>query len=190
MTVNIVSILFAMKDLYADVYPQPPDFVHMRWTRQIIDEWIPKMEQPINTVVDMGCGEAYAQCFFEKHGIKYTGVCLETDYLVAKKKGRNVYNMDFSGTEFPDDYCDMVFARHSLEHSPMPIISLMEWYRVSKRYLGLVMPRPEHWGWGGQNHYSIMTDSQIRFLLDRAGWNIVDYSETEEEYRYLCEKKS
>jgi ubiquinone/menaquinone biosynthesis C-methylase UbiE len=114
-----------------------------------------------------------------------------------------------------DESMDMIFARHVLEHSPMPLITLMEWYRVSKRFLLLVAPSADYWGWYGKNHYSMLNKKQLWWLLKRAGWDIVaqkDFTTSDKlflkhhrpeesdfdkkwngppkvvEYRYFCEK--
>jgi hypothetical protein len=49
----------------------------------------------------------------------------------------------------------------------------MEWARVSKNWLGIVLPAPEWYTYKGQNHYSVMNLEQVRNLLDVAGWNIL-----------------
>ena len=100
----------------------------------------------------------------------------------------NVLNMDFSFLEFEDDMFDCVISRHSLEHSPMPILTLMEWHRVAKSYLCLVMPNPSKFGYVGKNHYAVMPKQQIKWLLRRAGWRILETEYTEDEFRFLCLK--
>ncbi len=71
----------------------------------------------------------------------------------------------------------------------MPLLALMEWHRKCNKYLGLILPNPEYWGWGGRNHYSVMNELQAKFLIDRAGFDVLDYSETKYELRFLCMKK-
>ena len=66
-----------------------------------------------------------------------------------------------------------MFARHALEHSPFPILSLMEWHRVSKQHLVIVNPNPDYWGWAGRNHYAVANLTQLKFYLERAGWLLV-----------------
>ena len=117
---------------------------------------------------------------------------------------------------YPDTNFDAIFARHILEHSPMPLLTLMEWHRVSKKYLILVMPAWEYWLIGGKNHYSMLHKDQLWHLMDRAGWEIQDQYNFESsnerfmeffraehkpedrkwvgepktvEYRYICRKK-
>lgn len=83
----------------------------------------------------------------------------------------------------------------------MPLLTLMEWARVSKNWLGLVLPAPEWYTYTGHNHYSVMNMEQIKNLLGVAGWNIMweengsdvwDRKTGEQrvcEYRIMSEKK-
>ena len=158
--------------LYKDIYEQPEDDGHTRLAQKVVDYWMSKMTT-CRSVLDVGCGEGHAQPMFERWGIKYEGVALGMDVVVAQEKGRNVKRMDFSFLEYPDDHVDLIFARHSLEHSPMPLITLMEWARVAKNWLGIVLPAPEWYTFVGQNHYSVMNMEQIKNLLDVAGWRVL-----------------
>ena len=137
----------------------------------------------VKRVLDVGCGDtAFMKEMFESECINYTGIALRTNHP-------DVINMDFTFLDFPDNSFDMIFSRHSLEHSPMPIISLMEWHRVSSAWLCLILPNPLAFGWTGRNHYSVLHPSQAEFLLDRAGWHIIwtDFTNPN-ELRYMCEK--
>lgn len=159
-----------LNNLSQDIYEQPEDKGHYALTREVIQTWMSRLVG-CQTVLDVGCGEGYAQKMFEAWGAEYTGVALGKDVIIAHKKHRNVKKMDFTFLDFPDNSFDLVFSRHSLEHSPMPLITLMEWYRVAKHWIGIVLPSIEHYGFVGQNHYSVMPIVQAHFLLKRAGFN-------------------
>jgi hypothetical protein len=176
-----------LNELLEDVYPQPPDVGHTEQAMAVIDKWIPVIK-PEN-VLDVGCGEAFCQPMFEYHGVEYRGVSLGEDFEKAKKIGRNVLDEDFHFLPDGENAYDLIFARHALEHSPMPILALMEWHRVGKKYLILVLPKPKFWMFLGRNHYSVVTASQARFLLHRSGWTIIEEDHDHEwEYRFLCGK--
>lgn len=165
-----------------DIYPQPEDEGHTAWAQAVFNKWIAPTSLG-KSVLDVGCGDtAFMRNMFESVGMEYTGVALKTS-------NPNVVNMDFSFLNFPDESFDLVFSRHSLEHSPMPVISLMEWHRVSKAFLCLILPNPEKFGWAGLNHYSVMNKEQAQYLLHRAGWRVIwtDFTE-ESELRFMCEK--
>jgi len=177
-----------LDELLEDVYEQPPDKVHTLLAVTATMDMLYGLDD-CKTVLDVGCGEAFLQDTFEEMGMEYLGVCLGKDYRIALDNGKNVDEQDFSFLPYPEETFDLVFARHSLEHSPMPILTLFEWHRVAKNWLCLIMPKPKFWQFIGRNHYSVMALSQCRVLLRRAGWNITyeDHSHPW-EYRFLCEK--
>lgn len=186
--------------LYGDIYPQPEDSGHTQYAERVIDYWMSRMST-CKSVLDAGCGTGFCQPLFEKWAVSYEGVCLGDDFLEAKKLSRNVKKMDFSFLEYDDKSFDLIFSRHSLEHSPMPLLTLLEWHRVSKSWLGIVLPSPDWFTYRGRNHYHVMNWDQIHNLLDVSGWNIL-WEKTEQnlwnektgelkdyEYWIMCEKK-
>jgi hypothetical protein len=161
--------------LLDDIYPQPEDEGHIAMFKDSFKKWCLNID--IKNVLDCGCGDTmFAKSYFEERGIAYTGI--------------NIGIMDMNFLEYSDEQFDCVFSRHSLEHSPFPLLTLMEWNRVSNHLLWLILPNPIEFGCAGKNHYSVMPPQQIEFLLDRAGWNIIwaDFDEPK-ELRYMCEKK-
>jgi len=176
--------------LQQDVYPQPPDFLHQFWGEWIVNQWSPLITGTNNLVLDVGCGQGQFNPIFRANGFQWVGVTLGTDYELCKSKGYEVYKQDFSFlSDFGDNSIGTIFSRHSLEHSPFPVLTLMEWHRVAQKYLILILPNPEHFQFFGRNHYSVMTNSHALWLAARAGWKPVkkDYSE-KQELRYLFEK--
>jgi len=158
--------------LSGQIYEQPEDVGHTKFAQKVIDYWLSRMTT-CHSVLDAGAGQGFCQSMFERWGVKYEGVALGEDVVKAQELGRNVKRMDFSFLEYPDNSFDMIFARHSLEHSPMPLLTLMEWHRVAKNWLGIILPAPEWYTFKGQNHYSVMILDQIHNLLDIAGWKIM-----------------
>ena len=158
--------------LYADIYPQPPDDGHTALATKAINHWMSRMTS-CHSVLDVGCGQGFCQYAFERHNIVYEGVAIGEDVDIAQASGHNVKKMDFSFLDYPDNSFDLIFSRHSLEHSPMPLLTLMEWARVSTNWLGLVLPAPEWYTYKGKNHYSVMSMEQIKVMLDVAGWNLM-----------------
>jgi len=194
---------FYLSQLAQDIYPQPEDPGHTQLAQKVIDTWMSRMTS-CTSVLDVGCGQGMCQEMFNKWGLQYEGVALGLDVIAAQGLGRDVKKMDFHFLEYEDNSFDLVFSRHALEHSPMPLLALMEWARVSKYWLGLVLPAPEWYGVKGINHYSVLHHQQIENLLERAGWRImwnnVDYLvkditddnpqgiETPHEYWYMAER--
>lgn len=176
-----------ISELAGDIYPQPLDSGHSGKTLELLTAVLPKLDG--HTVLDVGCGQGNAAGIFSFMEWDWTGVTLGEDYDVCKEKKLNVHNCDFSFLPFADNQFDLVFARHALEHSPMPLITLMEWHRVCKKHLLLILPRIEAELVAGLNHYTLLYKVQWRALLFRAGFAVVDEDDSDIlEYRMLCEK--
>lgn len=174
-----------------DIYPQPPDNKHVSAIEDVCTRWLPDIEG-IKDILDVGCGQGQAMEILARYG-KVTGVTLGSDADVCLANGQNVKRADMSFLPFEDETFDLVFARHTLEHSPMPLISLMEWRRVSRQYLLLILPTLAHYGPRGKNHYYVLSPAQWLNLFDNAGWKIVWVDESWEEkapfeHRFLCAK--
>lgn len=179
-----------LNSLLMDDYGQPPDAGHTAMIRDVMHNWIVNVT-PCQNVLDVGCGAVcIAEPFFKKMNIEYTGITLGKDYVIAKGKGKNVFVMDMNFLEFPDSSFDLIWARHVVEHSPMPLLTLMEFHRVAKNWLCLILPKPDFFGRAALNHYSVLYDDQWEFLLIRAGWHVVwrDHSNAQ-EYRFFAERR-
>lgn len=177
-----------LNELAGDVYAQPFDDWHMQMSEDVLHQWI--IGLGLESVIDIGCGAtAISEPFFTENGIHYTGISLGEDAQTAQNFGKNVFDMDMSFLTFPDEVFDLVWARHVLEHSPMPVLTLMEWHRVARKWLCLIMPNPTHFTYVGRNHYSVMEPHHIVWLLRRAGWKIVQHQLLDMEFRFLCEKQ-
>jgi len=173
--------------LSQDVYSQPSDAGHTEWRKWIFEKWISGL-YGLENLLDLGCGDGFCSDFSASIGVKWTGVTLEPDYTICKNKGLDVYNADFNFLPFHHNSFDLVCAFHSLEHSFSPLISLLHWWEISKRWLCVVLPNPEHFTVDGLNHYSVMYNNQFRRLCKRAGWRVIWDNNTEFELRYMCEK--
>ena len=187
--------------LSVEIYPQPPDAGHSGLSEKVIDFWMSRLTT-CHSVLDVGAGQGFCQPIFEKWGVEYQGIALGEDVIEASKIGRKVSRMDYSFLDYSDKSFDLIFSRHSLEHSPFPLLSLMEWHRVSKSWLGLVLPSVEWYGVFGQNHYYVLTPLQWKNLLEKSGWRVMweTFDEilanprvsSEEkkihEYWFMCEK--
>lgn len=183
---NYIHIDKYLTNLVEDIYEQPEDAEHTALAKEIIDMCMPMIN--CKSVLDIGAGRGMCESMFKEWSMDYEGVALGNDVLEAQKLCRNVKEMDFHFLEYLDNSFELVFARHVLEHSPMPLLALFEWHRVSSKHLLLVLPAPEHYGYVGRNHYSVLPRQQARWLLRRAGWRIIGRQYTETEYRFLCEK--
>lgn len=157
-----------LDNIYSDIYEQPPDEGHKEFAKASI-EWAIERINPVN-VLDVGCGQGFCRDYFQSRGIPWKGITVGKDYDVCQAKGLSVYNNHVTFISLGDGTVDTVFARHVLEHSPFPILTLMEWKRVAVRYLVLVYPAYEYWGVGGRNHYNVLDKERLWYNLTRAGW--------------------
>lgn len=171
--------------LNSDVYEQPEDDGHTALARRMIN-W---MKVPdCQSVLDVGCGTGFCQTFFQNKKINYTGVCLGRDVQEGQDAGNNILEMDYNFLNFPDNSFDLIFSRHSLEHSPFPIFTLLEWHRVGSKYLAVVMPNPNKYTFVGRNHYSVSNPKQIIWWMRRAGWKLIQVRLFEAEFWFVCQK--
>lgn len=176
--------------LQGDVYPQPSDAGHDGLAREIVHKWVSQLSN-IKNALAVGCGQGNEIKFLKEFIPDVVGVTLGEDYQVCMSKNLETYNADMGFLPFDYDQFDLVYARHVLEHSPMPLLALMEWQRVSKQWLLLVVPDPRHFQVGGRNHYYVLTAEQWRVLLERAGWHPIwteDNRGEPFEHRFMCEK--
>ena len=96
---------------------------------------------------------------------------------------------------FPDDSVDFVLASHVIEHFPDPIAALLEWRRVARRVIVLVVPHPDRTFDRGRpltpvaelverhaarlqsdedRHWSVWTLATFRALCDHLGLPVLD----------------
>jgi len=160
-----------LRSLAEDIYAQPKDDGHTAFAIQALNSLLPT---EISNVLDVGCGQGFLSPIFAERGIHWTGVTLGPDATVCQAAGLNVEKADVSFLPFENESFDLVFARHILEHSPFPILTLMEWRRVSRNWLLLVAPAPDYWTYSGKNHYSVTIKEQLVWWLGRAGWEVVN----------------
>jgi len=175
--------------LEKDIYTQPPDEAHIEWSLEALD-WIMTTiyvdgvpDDPEPTVLDVGCGQGFMCKPFRENGFSWVGATRGED---VQKARHYLHSMNYSPMwvrdvdmtflwKFTDEVFDLVYARHVLEHSPFPIITLMEWHRVTRPdgHLCLVAPAPHTWTQQGKNHYSLVRKELLEWWLKRSGWEPV-----------------
>ena len=103
------------------------------------------------------------------------------DADAARDRGFEVAEEDMSFQSADDNTYDMLFARHSLEHSPYPLLTLLEFYRVLKpgglAYIEMPSPQCSRLLEEYDNHYAIMGPRQWTCLMKRAGFERLDIGE-------------
>ncbi len=179
-------------ELQDDVYEQPTSDGHLESIHTTLNDWVISKNDVLD-VVDFGCGRGESIEFLRAHGRYAAGVTIGPDYgwLVANRPHLQIVNEDMHFTSFADEATDLIFCRHALEHSYMPLILLKEFHRITKKYLIIVVP-PHTVGVVGDNHYSILNQAMWERLFDLAGFSITEYQSSLDpviEHKWLLEKK-
>jgi hypothetical protein len=177
-----------LNTLVADIYPQPPDPGHQAMLENVCKKWLPALTN-LNSILDIGCAQGQAFPVLQRYANRVEGITLGADIDICRAKGLKAKLADMSFLPYPDGDFDLIFARHVLEHSPAPLLSLMEWRRVSKQWLMLILPNPDHYGYSGKNHYYVLNQKQTENIVDMAGWSPIWRDDSEAtEIRLFCEK--
>lgn len=159
-------------------YPEAPSEPHQSVTAIMLDQVLSScaMSRP-GRILDVGCGQGPALDLIRMRGYHAVGITVnDEDIRVCRANGHEVHKMDQSFLEFEPDAFDLVWARHCVEHSVMPFFTLMGFYRVLKGggFLYLEVPAPDtscHHE-TNRNHYSMLTKSGWKSLLERSGFQI------------------
>ena len=164
------------------VYSEPETSLH----NNVMDQMIPKIIQEHGMhgpLLDVGCGNGGAMERMQKLGLTdLTGLTLSHDDAeAARAKGFHVDEVDMSFTDYADTQFHWLFVRHALEHSPFPLLTLLEFHRILAQggmaYIEMPSPKCTRLLEAYDNHYSIMGPRQWSELMKRAGFEIADMGE-------------
>ena len=187
-TLDLVKLKFYNEWLYtAHIYDEGEAPFHKQLTKQMVETYIDPMELAKDALImDMGCGVGYFLDEMKERGYTNTvGVSLSSaDVKVSRDKGHNVKEYDMSFIPQIDGYydetVDFLFCRHSLEHSPYPILTLVEYNRLlkpkSKIYIEVPAPDCDIKHEYNVNHYSILGETQWAALIQRTGFAIENFN--------------
>jgi ubiquinone/menaquinone biosynthesis C-methylase UbiE len=178
------------------VYPEP----YLEHHEKLIDA---AMEKLLNgnmvDVLDVGFGTGYSLRKFKELGKNVTGISLDDSEIKAMEfQGFNVKKMGMEFIDFPDDSFDLVWCRHTLEHSVMPFIALMEFKRVLRKdgYLYIEVPADSGIHINNINHFSMFSDQvwqaffgKLSFKLLWRGQFVVHVTAMNDLYWYYWLKK-
>lgn len=183
-TLDLLKIRFYTEWLIScHVYAEGESPFHKTLTGDVIKQYIDPLNIPKSAkILDLGCGPGYFMDEMKQRGYTdVTGVTLSADDIkTCEAKGHSVKQYDLSFLPAKDGYTDesvdFIFLRHALEHSPWPIISLVEYNRLLKQggllYIEVPQPDCERQHEYNLNHYSILGQNQLAALLHRTGFKI------------------
>jgi len=200
---HLLNLKKYLENIETDTYPEPVSSIHEAITKSAISKIIKTYIQNIDAkILDIGCGLGYALREFILYGYSnIIGITLNiADLEFCKTKGFNVLQMDQSFLDFDDNEFDFIWCRHTLEHSPIPLYTLKEFYRVLKfggyMYLEMPSPGPCFYHEKNKNHYSVFTQEVWLELISRSCFEIgcassikVDYEfGSDIKFWFLCKK--
>ena len=165
---------------------------HTSASKDVANEWLKNLD--FKSAIELGAGLAQLLDILANWGKGTLAVTLGNEDV----EKHNVLREDMHFTNIPDKSYDLVISRHSLEHSYMPLILLMEMYRISKKYSLVIVPMPREEMINWQNHYSVFDDRTWRQLFKLSHWKVIKFADKKYfgrvvddflEYRYLLEKE-
>ncbi len=183
-TLDLIKLKLYNEWLYTDhVRDDGESNMHKTLTTQVVKTYVDPLELPKDAaILDLGCGVGYfLDEMKEREYTNVIGVNLSaSDLTVCAEKGHTVKQCDMSFLPqtdgWYDESVDFIFLRHSLQHSPYPIFSLMEYNRVlkqgAKMYIEVPAPDCTRKHEFSLNHYSVFGANQLIALLLRTGFDI------------------
>jgi len=176
---NHLKLKFYYDHVLGTVYSEGESPFHRTITEDVVRRFIDPLELPKNSVIrDLGCGPGY---FLDQMGSRgYTdiqGLSLSNEDLnLCVSRGHRVKRSDMNFLEDRDESVDLLFCRHSLEHSPFPYITLIEYNRVLKPngvlYVEVPSPDCDQPHEKNRNHYSILGRKMWLALFERTGFDV------------------
>jgi SAM-dependent methyltransferase len=176
---NHIKLKFYYEHVLTHVYSEGDAPFHRALTRDAVSKFVDPMQLPHQArILDLGCGPGYFLDEMKTRG--YTNVLGLTlspeDIEICQKNGHQVRQADMNFLPDLDESVDMIWARHSLEHSPFPYITLLEYNRVlrpgGRMYVEVPQPDCEREHEHNANHYSVLGLKMWLSLLARAGFDV------------------
>jgi SAM-dependent methyltransferase len=209
MSNNNLKLKFYYDHVLGQVYSEGHSPFHKDITKDVVSKFIDPLNIPKDAnIIDLGSGPGYFLDLMKSRGYtNLTGTGLSDDDLaMCRNNGHQVRKSDMNFLDDRDESVDLLFCRHSLEHSPFPYITLLEYNRVLKNngtlYVEVPEPNCDVAHEENRNHYSIMGRKMWLSLLQRTGFDIswteygfpVDFADTrgtvkEKYYVFVCTKK-
>jgi len=163
---------------------------HEGWACELVyREFLEPLE--IESVIELGAGAGTLLYMFPE---------TMTRHGLSKGNEQQGYiEGDMNTPPVEDNAYDLVIARHTVEHSLMPMIMLCEMARITKKYALVVVPTCTKDIAEMINHYAVFTLITWRAMFMKAGFNVVKenlnqpiYQDNPNQYyedRFLLELK-
>lgn len=204
-----LKLKFYYDFVLGQVYDEGPSEFHQSITRDVVEKFIePLALSKTAAIMDLGCGPGYFLDQMRERGYSHvTGITLSPeDANTCMANGHSVIRGDMNFLAAGDESQDLLFCRHSLEHSPFPYITLLEYNRVLKPrghlYIEVPQPNCDQVHENNRNHYSVMDRTMWLSLLSRSGFDVtwheytfpVTFADdrgtvTEKYYIFVCRRQ-
>jgi SAM-dependent methyltransferase len=177
-----LKLKFYYDHVLNQVYAEGTSQYHQQVTKDVIRQFIDPLEiERSAKILDLGCGAGYF--LDEMHARGYTnlvGITLSIeDQKHCVDRGHVVERRDMNILDDRDESQDMLFCRHSIEHSPFPYFTMIEYNRVLRNggilYIEVPQPDCDRPHETNTNHYSVMGRQMWLSLLQRTGFDVSWY---------------
>lgn len=177
-----VDLAEFVQSLNRTAYPEAPSQIHLQLTEQMMNWVFERISlAPDAYILDLGAGQGPALQSFRKRGYgTMLGVnVLESDAEECRKAGFACLVCDMHDKAWTSSMpYDLVWARHILEHSPIPMYVLRLIYDALRPggYLYLETPAPGT-ACGhtfNANHFSVLTSDGWLALCLKTGFKVID----------------
>ena len=133
------------------------------------------LDNPNKNFLDIGCGDG-------KTGLvkaKWTGIDMFGEFIVG----------DAHELPFYDNFYDIIFCSHMLEHTLSPLICLLEIKRVLKEDGDVVIGVPCDPGFFSKDHHYVLTEKGWGHLIRQSGLKIIKTSGIQKDcIAFHCKK--
>ena len=164
------------------VYEEGEDSFHNDLIPVLANTYLTKLDIDKNArILDIGCGPG--QFMRTATALGYTnivGVTLSPEDLrTCQNQHFETLCSDMSDLPLEDNSVDFIWCRHALEHSPYPLFTLFEFFRIlrpdCKMYVEVPAPDNERVMLGeyNPNHYSVLGENMWAALLMKAGFEVL-----------------
>jgi SAM-dependent methyltransferase len=163
------------------VYSEAVGGFHDDIIPEISQRFVPEFNlDPKCKILDIGCGPGVFLKAAQALGYhNVTGVTLSTqDVDTCVLQGFDVIHASMTDLPLEDATVDFIWCRHALEHSPYPLFTLFEFYRVlrpgGQMFIEVPAPGNErvHMHEFNPNHYSILGDRMWQGLFQKSGFEL------------------
>ena len=183
-TLDLIKLRFYNEWLYnVSNYDDDDGQMHKVLTEQVVKTYVDPLNLETDAnILDIGSGAGYFLDEMTSRGFtSVTGITLSHQQAEScRERGHTVQIHDMSFLHqtagWIDESVDFIFLRHTLEHSPYPIFTLMEYNRVLKQgariYIEVPAPDCDRKHEYNNGVYSIFGASQLAALLMKTGFDV------------------